>query len=1344
MDRRSIADTEVRIETADGIAYEVARLEGHEEVSRLFDFTLTIVAKDGVAIDSDALPGSAATIVFSADGQDVRRIPGMIASVQDMLDTETVSGTLKVRVVPRLWMWTLREACEVFVDQSVPDVARIKLERLGLTDQKDFQFRLRSQYSKREFIVQYKESDLNFVSRLLEHIGISFFFEEHEGRDVLVITDHPTGLSTSAGPVEVPFRARGEHKDVYELVSSAKVIPNHYVVRDYNYRTPQMDLVADVTLPVGVPSDVVEYGGHFKTQKDGVFLATVRAEERMSSRKVYEGKSDLATLAAGEVIKLVDHPRGNLELFVTRVEHATVQAVGTVSAAGEVGYKNSFRAIPKGVHFRPARVTPKPRVHGVITGIIDSQSESQYAVIDAQGRYQVRFLFDEGENDAGNASHPVRMAQPHAGPGYGMHFPLRPGVEVMLTCIDGDPDRPIIAGTVPNPQTASPVVGANAPRNIIRTGGGNEINIDDTDGSHRIKMMTPHRNTVFQLGAPNEAEAGAVLTTAGAWTTSATSGTSVITSFNAAFNGWWKWSTAGNVSLKAEKPDAMAIAAAGMAVLDQVTALAANALTLHTNIRKAENAVLAQKQSEKDVDTAKKKDALDKVQADMADPGSPNNLAVLLQQYKATKSPAPAPSVTVTQQAPPPPPPPQGQPAAPAKAVLAASGTPTTSTIITITITHSAANLAAGTATMTYTLDFEGSPQTVQIPQSGVYVIPGLGVTLTFADGAFVKDDTYKVECKADYIAQYTAAQGAIAKDIKTRDSDRDAVYLLQRQQATDPALSGQLNDSITAANLTLWLDNRVVAIDQRNLQQLRDNVAKDLADAKAANPQDAAKIALLQKILDEIDNYNKAASDYSDAVNASARARKDFADDAFDMANNPDEVNIARTQQAIVAEKGLTALISMAMGIWGTVKSFTAKYKANSAWTKLGASLKDGKPRFETRPEAAFGFNALRSPLATVSSEHSTSIGADRKLLLSSAMIGVYASRPAPAVPPDPVADPVGFAAYNQQLLDDAALGGTAAATAATAKAAAKAAGDAVKAADEAWDAYVKAKGGILRLDKWAKWAALNTTARSLINAANEAADAAAKANSLAETGILAMGADDHLSLSSKRLLEVTSGDKVYLTAETGLDAKVTNGNFIIEGKTGNSELRSLEAGLVLSAGPDANGAGNAGTQYLQCNAFGNASLTSHMGDATVDAKKGTASLLSLDAAKTAKVECKSADEKVSIVASKHVVVDAGPQGDIRLSAGGFTIKISSAGIMLTKDAAAQPLPPNGVPPEPQPRYAGPSINIATDAITMKATATNLAKLTNSEVSMQCGPANSIKISSAGIAQKGAKINDG
>jgi phage baseplate assembly protein gpV len=145
--------------------------------------------------------------------------------------------------------------------------------------------------------------------------------------------------------------------------------------------------------------------------------------------------------------------------------------------------------------------------------VVEAEGSGPYAEVDDVGRYHVRFMFDTSSAPSGKASRPMRMAQPHAGPNYGLHFPLRHGVEVVLTCINGDPDRPIITGAVPNPATPSTVISKNNTHNLIRTGGGSEIDIDDTTGSERIRLSTPFAESMFQLGAPGTQAPGSSLHT---------------------------------------------------------------------------------------------------------------------------------------------------------------------------------------------------------------------------------------------------------------------------------------------------------------------------------------------------------------------------------------------------------------------------------------------------------------------------------------------------------------------------------------------------------------------------------------------------------------------------------------------------------------------------------------------------------------------------------------------------------------------------------------------------------------------------------------------------------------
>jgi type VI secretion system secreted protein VgrG len=516
-------------------AVEVARVEGQERISQLFDLEILVVSKDPAALDLEEIIGAEASLVFERDGVELRRMFGMIASVNDRLDTETAFAQYRLRFVPRAFRLTFVEMCEIYLDLSVPDVVRQKLGDVGLMEGLDFEVRLLDSYPVRDFVVQYQETDLAFVSRLTEHVGISFFFEHTSGRDVLVFTDMNEGFHEVPGAGKVPFRQRGERRDVYDLEETLRMIPGLYAVQDYNYRTPQVLLNGSAKLSVGT-GGVVEYGTHVKTPEEATRMALVRSEEQLAGRRVFEGASDVAALQAGAKLTLVGHPRGDLELLVVEADHqAALSALG--HGAVPAGYHNRFKAVLASRRFRPARVTPKPRIHGVVTGIVDAENkDGQYAEVDDQGRYRVRFLFDVTGAGGVRRSRFVRMAQPHSGPGYGMHFPLRPGVEVILTFVDGDPDRPIITATVPNPQTASPVTAGNAPRNVIRTGGGNEINFDDTEGSERIKLSTPHSATTFQLGRRNAPEDGAILTTAGASTTVASTGVSTFGSFGATFS----------------------------------------------------------------------------------------------------------------------------------------------------------------------------------------------------------------------------------------------------------------------------------------------------------------------------------------------------------------------------------------------------------------------------------------------------------------------------------------------------------------------------------------------------------------------------------------------------------------------------------------------------------------------------------------------------------------------------------------------------------------------------------------------------------------------------------------
>ncbi len=458
----------------------VQRLTGVERISHLFDFELVIATAPGHKVEPVDVVGSEVTLVFERDGLEVRRIHGMIAELDDLAELEAGTRRFRIRVRPRAFRMTLVETQEVYLDRTVPEILVEKLGLLGLGD--SVSLRLSRTYPKREFVTQYKETDVAFVSRLLEHEGISFFFEydAEKDQDVLVVTDHAAGFATPED-AELVFHGRGERRGVYELVAEHRLTPSLYVVQDYNYRKALLDLTAEEPVPGGYGGGVVEYGTHHASPDEGKTYAKIRAEEQRARQLVHVGKTGHSHVGAGHRITVKEHGSfGDLDLLVVEVHHhVELVAFGTEGAASP--YVATFRAVPRDRTYRPARVTPRPRIHGVVNGLVDDASRDvdKYAQLDVEGRYIIKLLYDTADASGRLASQWIRMAQPHAGPGYGMHFPLKPGVEVLLAFIDGDPDRPIIIGAVPNPVTPSPVDQASNTLNRIKSASGILIEYGD-------------------------------------------------------------------------------------------------------------------------------------------------------------------------------------------------------------------------------------------------------------------------------------------------------------------------------------------------------------------------------------------------------------------------------------------------------------------------------------------------------------------------------------------------------------------------------------------------------------------------------------------------------------------------------------------------------------------------------------------------------------------------------------------------------------------------------------------------------------------------------------------------
>jgi type VI secretion system secreted protein VgrG len=452
----------------------VRRLKGHETISQLYELELELasVNDEATAPEPSDLVGASVQLAMSSEGaQQLRTLHGIVAEASVRSDVSLHHAVITLRIVPHAWKLSLFQTQEVFVDHSVPDIIEAKLGRLDISGYADL--RLTGTYPTRELVVQYQETDLAFVSRLCEHVGISFYFEHGDEHESMVFTDYVGGWLKSETALH--YQPEGQHNGVHEITTVARAIPRVFMVHDYNYRTPDVDLSSVQQVDDGYTGGVVEYGSHHKSPAEGTQLAQVRANTAASGRVVHNAVSGVATFGAGVVVSLDGHSGfEGQDLLVTQIEHELTFEIGGAAEEGDSkSYENRFVLTSTDTPYHPPRRTARPRVDGIVSAIVQPGAAGETGgvpMLDQDGRYLVRFHFDTSPLTAADASQRVRMAQPFvSGGNNGMHFPLRRGTEVLLAFIDGNPDRPIIIGAVPNAANPATITAQNAELHKIKT-----------------------------------------------------------------------------------------------------------------------------------------------------------------------------------------------------------------------------------------------------------------------------------------------------------------------------------------------------------------------------------------------------------------------------------------------------------------------------------------------------------------------------------------------------------------------------------------------------------------------------------------------------------------------------------------------------------------------------------------------------------------------------------------------------------------------------------------------------------------------------------------------------------
>lgn len=493
--------------------FDVVTFAAEEGLSTLYAVTVRLVSSRR-DLDLDAVMGAAACFTIHRRQDDI--------PFHGVLETFTEEGTAngryfyQARLRPRLWRLTLTAANQVFVSKSLPEVLEQILRDGGLAADA-FAFRLRESYSPRNFTCQYGESHYDFFLRWLARNGLYYFFEQGPSGEVAVITDTKIAHVPAPGGQDLVYARtsglEGAHlqKTLHDLRSRRVLTPAAVVLKDYNYRKPDLDLTVEQSVPLPGQGETYAYGDHYRTPDDGNRLAKVRTEALAVAGKQVSGQSYAPWLRPGYTFTVTDHfnRAANTTYLALTVAHqgrsalAGVAGLGPATADdGRMHYENAFTALDAAVQYRMAK-RPRPSLAGLMTAHVDAAGSGTYAELDDAGRYKIRLPFDQSGLADGKASAPVRMLQPFVGAGFGLHCPLHKGTEVALGYLDGNPDRPVILGAAPNPENKSQVTNENQTKCCLTTAGGHKLHFEDQEGSQRILL---HANTgdFLRIGAHND------------------------------------------------------------------------------------------------------------------------------------------------------------------------------------------------------------------------------------------------------------------------------------------------------------------------------------------------------------------------------------------------------------------------------------------------------------------------------------------------------------------------------------------------------------------------------------------------------------------------------------------------------------------------------------------------------------------------------------------------------------------------------------------------------------------------------------------------------------------------
>ena len=471
-----------------------------ETLGRLFDLEADLLSVD-FNIDFDQIVGKNVSIRLESAEGSPRYFNGYVARFVQT----GVRGRLaqyRAKILPWLWFLTRTADCRIFQNKSVPEIIKEVFRVDGFTD---FSEKLRGNYQPKIYCVQYRETDFNFVSRLMEQEGIYYYFEHQNGSHNLVLADDP-GCHTGGSKVSAVYNPESDGTGAAACVESfemeQEIQAGSYAVNDFNFKTPKVSLLARseiVNKHEQSKFELYDYPGEFEKHSQGTVYSKIRIEEMQAQHLLGRGETSARRVSAGSILSLERHPRKdwNKDYLVTS---ASLHVLGEhFEGSGDHGrgefYSCRFAVLDSHSHFRPGRQTSKPVVQGPQTAIVVGP-KGEEIFTDEYGRIKVQFHWDRYGKADESSSCWLRVSQAAwAGNGWGsIHIP-RVGQEVIVEFLEGDPDMPIVTGRVYNGDHKPPYklpderTKSTVKSNSSKGGQGfNELRFEDKKGDEQVYL----------------------------------------------------------------------------------------------------------------------------------------------------------------------------------------------------------------------------------------------------------------------------------------------------------------------------------------------------------------------------------------------------------------------------------------------------------------------------------------------------------------------------------------------------------------------------------------------------------------------------------------------------------------------------------------------------------------------------------------------------------------------------------------------------------------------------------------------------------------------------------------